>query len=128
MTSQGSTLVKNVVPFRCFKNRKKNIILFNCDFIIKEYFKCLMCISVFQQSDGVYGSLIVNQPQPLEPHASLYDFDRSEEHALIIALKFSQLLTGNLEDLSIIRPTSLTINGDEESFKYVFTIISTYIL
>ncbi|KAL0894088.1 hypothetical protein ABMA27_014134 [Loxostege sticticalis] len=73
--------------------------------------------SVSHQSDGVYGSLIVNQPQPLEPHSALYGYDRSTENTLLIAATFPQLLTGNLEDASRMQPTALAINGDDEDFK-----------
>ncbi|XP_063821940.1 uncharacterized protein LOC135071964 [Ostrinia nubilalis] len=73
--------------------------------------------SVSHQSDGVYGSLIVNQPQPLEPHSSLYGYDRSTENTLLIAAVFPQLLTGNLEDASGMQPNAMTINGDEGNFK-----------
>lgn len=73
--------------------------------------------TVSHQSDGVYGSLVVNQPQPLEPHATLYDYDRSTENTLLFAVKFPRLLTGNLEDTARVQPTELTINGDDENFK-----------
>ncbi|XP_039747441.1 L-ascorbate oxidase-like [Pararge aegeria] len=73
--------------------------------------------SVSHQSDGVYGSLIVDQPQPLEPHASLYDYDRSEEHTLMVGAKFNELLTGHLEGVNQIRPDNLSVNGDEMDTK-----------
>ncbi|XP_072943842.1 uncharacterized protein [Epargyreus clarus] len=73
--------------------------------------------SVAHQSDGVYGSIIVDQPQPLEPHVSLYDYDRGEENTLMIAAKFPSLLTGIIEDLSQVLPTSLAINGNEDRSK-----------
>ncbi|KAL4714587.1 hypothetical protein ACJJTC_006633 [Scirpophaga incertulas] len=68
--------------------------------------------SVSHQSDGVYGSLIVNQPQPLDPHSTLYDYDRSDEQTLYL-------------------PTSLIINDDEilkmfvmQGFAYRLRLIS----
>lgn len=73
--------------------------------------------SVSHQSDGVYGSLVVNQPQPLEPHSSRYDYDRSKENSLLIAAKFPVLMTGNLEDMSGVAPQALMINGDEQNTK-----------
>ncbi|XP_068629840.1 uncharacterized protein [Battus philenor] len=76
--------------------------------------------SVSHQSDGVYGPLVVDQPQPLEPHASLYDFDKSKEHTLILAARFSELLTGNL-DGRLLMPDLLLINGEEKSSK-IFVI------
>ncbi|KOB79192.1 Laccase-25 [Operophtera brumata] len=75
------------------------------------------CPIVSHQNDGVYGSLVVNQPQPLEPHSSLYDYDRSKEHSLLIGVKFPVLMTGNLEDMSHVAPESLLINGDKENTK-----------
>lgn len=72
---------------------------------------------VTHQNDGVYGSLVVNQPQPLEPHSSLFDYDRSKENSLLIAAKFPVLMTGNLEDMSRVLPETLLINGDEQSTK-----------
>ncbi|CAH4037261.1 L-ascorbate oxidase-like [Pieris brassicae] len=69
--------------------------------------------SVTHQSDGVYGSLIVEQPQPLEPHSSLYDFNRREEHTLVIGARFPQLLSGTLEDLTKVLPDGLVINGQD---------------
>ena len=69
------------------------------------------------QSDGVYGSLIINQPQPLEPHSSLYDYDRSGENTLTIAAKFPELLTAKLEDVSLLKPDALIINGDGDISK-----------
>ncbi|XP_050344676.1 uncharacterized protein LOC126769838 [Nymphalis io] len=77
--------------------------------------------SVLHQSDGVYGALIVDQPQPLEPHAGLYDYDRSDEHTLIIGARFPELLTARLEDANQIRPDSILVNGDEVSTK-IFVI------
>ncbi|XP_037869374.1 uncharacterized protein LOC101739043 isoform X2 [Bombyx mori] len=74
--------------------------------------------SVTHQSDGLYGSLIVNQPQPLEAHSNLYDYDRSEETTVLIAAKFDHFITGNLEDLSRLKPYSLIVNGNEESSKF----------
>ncbi|KPJ06233.1 Laccase-2 [Papilio machaon] len=76
--------------------------------------------AVAHQSDGLYGSLIVDQPQPLEPHSSLYDYDRSNEHTLIIAARFSELLSGNLDGKQL-KPDSLVINGEEKSVK-IFVI------
>ncbi|XP_063531559.1 uncharacterized protein LOC134742378 [Cydia strobilella] len=73
--------------------------------------------SVRHQSDGVYGALIVNQPQPLEAHSSLYDFDRSQENTLIVAAKFPELITPKWEDSSQLKPSSLLVNGQEEDFK-----------
>ncbi|XP_053625627.1 uncharacterized protein LOC128683739 [Plodia interpunctella] len=74
--------------------------------------------SVAHQTDGVYGTLAVIQPQPLEPHSALYDYDRSNENTIMIAAKFPELLTGNLEDVVRKGPTNLVINEDEEdSFK-----------
>ncbi|KAG6448378.1 hypothetical protein O3G_MSEX005450 [Manduca sexta] len=73
--------------------------------------------SVAHQSDGVYGLLVVNQPQPLEPHASIYDFDRGNENSLLIGAKFPVPLTGSLEDTSQIQPNALVINSDEETTK-----------
>lgn len=70
--------------------------------------------SVSLHSDGVYGSLIINQPQPLEPHSSLYEYDRSSENTLTIASRFPELLTAKLEDVSHLPPDALIINGDEE--------------
>lgn len=70
-------------------------------------------------SDGVYGSLIINQPQPLEPHLSLYDYDRSGENTLIIGATFPELLTAKLEDVSELPPDALVINGDGDIAKYV---------
>ncbi|XP_045781984.1 laccase-2-like isoform X1 [Maniola jurtina] len=77
--------------------------------------------SVNHQSDGVYGTFIVDQPQPLEPHSSLYDYDRSEDHTMIIGTKFNELLTGRLEDINEIRPDNLVVNGDEMDTK-IFVI------
>lgn len=65
----------------------------------------------------MYGTFIVDQPQPLEPHSSLYDFDRSEDHTMIIGTKFNELLTGRLEDINEIRPDNLVVNGDEMDTK-----------
>ncbi|XP_013180397.1 PREDICTED: laccase-2-like isoform X1 [Papilio xuthus] len=76
--------------------------------------------AVAHQSDGVYGSLIVDQPQPLEPHSSLYDFDRSKEHTLILAARFPEMLSGNLDGKQL-KPDSLVINGEEKSMK-IFVI------
>ncbi|CAH0406370.1 unnamed protein product [Chilo suppressalis] len=73
--------------------------------------------SVSHQSDGVYGSLIVNQPQPQEAHAALYDYDRSDEGTLLIAAQFPTLLSAYLEDVAHIQPDALTVNGDDENFK-----------
>ncbi|XP_023948181.2 uncharacterized protein LOC112053114 [Bicyclus anynana] len=73
--------------------------------------------SVAHQSDGVYGSFVVGQPQPSEPHSSLYDYDRSEDHTLIVGAKFDDLLTGRLEDVSRIRPDNLVVNGEETDTK-----------
>lgn len=73
--------------------------------------------SVAHQSDGVFGALIVNQPQPKEPHAALYDYDRSDEHTFIVAARFPSLMANNLGDMSQVKPTSLTINGDDEQSK-----------
>ncbi|CAG9783902.1 unnamed protein product [Diatraea saccharalis] len=75
--------------------------------------------SVSHQSDGVYGSLIVNQPQPQEVHAALYDYDRSVENTFVIGAQFPALLSANLEDVAQLPPNSLVINGDDENFKYV---------
>ncbi|CAH2073524.1 unnamed protein product, partial [Iphiclides podalirius] len=75
--------------------------------------------SVNHHSDGVYGSLIVDQPQPLEPHASLYDFDKSKENTLTIGARFSALLTGN--SVKNMKPDSLVINGKGKSSK-IFVI------
>ncbi|PZC81713.1 hypothetical protein B5X24_HaOG212157 [Helicoverpa armigera] len=75
--------------------------------------------SVSHQSDGVYGSLIINQPQPLEPHSSLYDYDRSGENTLTIAAKFPELLTAKLDDVSRLKPDALMINGDGDISKIV---------
>lgn len=80
--------------------------------IIYKYDFLTTFLLVSQQSDGVYGALIVNQPQPFEPHSALYDFDRSNEHLLLVAAKFPELLTGNLE-VDNLRPTSLVINGED---------------
>ncbi|CAH0721837.1 unnamed protein product, partial [Brenthis ino] len=73
--------------------------------------------SVIHQSDGVYGTLVVDQPQPIEPHASLYDYDRKDEHTMIIGVKFQELLTAKLEDVSQIKPNSLLVNGDNSNTK-----------
>ncbi|KAJ8722548.1 hypothetical protein PYW07_003728 [Mythimna separata] len=73
--------------------------------------------SVSHQSDGVYGSLIINQPHPLEPHSSLYDYDRSGENTLTVAAKFPELLTAKLEDVSKLKPDALIINGDGDISK-----------
>ncbi|KAJ8725800.1 hypothetical protein PYW08_003983 [Mythimna loreyi] len=73
--------------------------------------------SVSHQSDGVYGSLIINQPHPLEPHSSLYDYDRSGENTLTIGAKFPELLTAKLEDVSRLKPDALIINGDGDISK-----------
>nr|ATG88100.1 laccase-2-like protein [Plutella xylostella] len=73
--------------------------------------------SVQHQSDGIFGALMVNQPAPFEPHVDLYHYDRSEEHTLIIAADFSETLTGNLENLSEIKPVALNINGDTDIAK-----------
>ncbi|XP_075969820.1 uncharacterized protein LOC142972506 [Anticarsia gemmatalis] len=70
--------------------------------------------SVSHHSDGVYGPLIINQPQPLEPHSSLYDYDRSAENTLTIGASFPELLTAKLEDVSQLKPDALVINGDED--------------
>lgn len=70
-------------------------------------------------SDGIYGSLIINQPQPLEPHASLYDYDRSEENTLVVGVRFPELLTAKLEDVSQLPPDALDINGERDVSKYV---------
>lgn len=78
----------------------------------------LLSFPVSHHSDGVYGSLIVDQPQPLEPHSSLYDFDKSNDHTLIIGAKFSALLTGSLERKNT-KPDSLVINGERKTTKYV---------
>ncbi|XP_032514057.2 uncharacterized protein LOC116767710 [Danaus plexippus] len=78
--------------------------------------------SVVHQSDGIYGSLIVDQPQPLEPNGVLYDYDRSKEHTFLIAARFPELLTSRLEGKSEIGPESLIINGDNFTPKiYVMT-------
>lgn len=74
-------------------------------------------ISVLHHSDGVYGALIVDQPQPLEPHASLYDYDRSDEHTLIVGARFPELLTARLEDTSSVAPDSIIINRNEDYSK-----------
>ncbi|XP_026724639.1 laccase-2-like [Trichoplusia ni] len=74
--------------------------------------------SVYHQSDGVYGPLIINQPQPLEPHSSIYDYDRSKENTLIIAAKMPELLTAKLEDVSKLKPDELIINGDGDISKF----------
>ncbi|CAG4911775.1 unnamed protein product [Colias eurytheme] len=73
--------------------------------------------SVAHQSDGVYGSLIVDQPQPMEPHSSLYDYDRSQEHTLIIGARFPELLSASLNVINDIPPSSLVINGDAKGTK-----------
>ncbi|XP_013194946.2 uncharacterized protein LOC106138359 [Amyelois transitella] len=78
--------------------------------------------SVAHQSDGVYGSLIVNQPQPLEPHSALYDYDRSNENTIMFAAKFPELLTGNLEDVGRKVPNALVINEYEEDVFKLFVI------
>ncbi|CAB3242501.1 unnamed protein product [Arctia plantaginis] len=75
--------------------------------------------SVSHHSDGVYGSLIINQPQPLEPHSSLYDYDRSGENTLLIGATFPELLTAKLEDVSELPPDALVINGDGDIAKVV---------
>ncbi|XP_022820277.1 laccase-2-like [Spodoptera litura] len=75
--------------------------------------------SVSHQSDGVYGPLIINQPQPLEHHSSLYDYDRSAENTLTIGAKFPELLTAKLEDVSKLKPDALIINGDGDVSKIV---------
>lgn len=54
----------------------------------------------------------MDQPRPLEPHSSLYDYDRSGNHTLIFGAKFNELLTDRLDDVSEIRPDNLVINGD----------------
>lgn len=74
-------------------------------------------ISVTHQSDGIFGALIVNQPQPLEPHSAMYDYDRSEENTLLTSAVFAELLTGNLKDLNDVKPVALHLNGDESSSK-----------
>lgn len=74
-------------------------------------------VQVYHQSDGVYGPLIINQPQPLEPHSSIYDYDRSKENTLIIAAKMPELLTAKLEDVSKLKPDALIINGDGDISK-----------
>ncbi|KAM3963142.1 uncharacterized protein ACR2FA_002903 [Aphomia sociella] len=73
--------------------------------------------SVSHHNDGVYGSLVVNQPQPLEIHSTLYDYDRSAENTLLIGAKFSKLFTASLDDMSQVAPDSLVINGGESSYK-----------
>ncbi|KAH9637876.1 hypothetical protein HF086_013362 [Spodoptera exigua] len=75
--------------------------------------------SVSHQSDGVYGPLIINQPQPLEHHSSLYDYDRSAENTLTIGAKFPELLTAKLEDVSKLKPDALIINSDSDVSKIV---------
>ncbi|KAF9421889.1 hypothetical protein HW555_002329, partial [Spodoptera exigua] len=75
--------------------------------------------SVSHQSDGVYGPLIINQPQPLEHHSSLYDYDRSAENTLTIGAKFPELLTAKLEDVSKLKPDALIINSDRDVSKIV---------
>ncbi|XP_045445904.1 L-ascorbate oxidase-like [Melitaea cinxia] len=77
--------------------------------------------SVLHHSDGVYGTLIVDQPQPLEPHASLYDYDRSDEHTLIVGARFPELLTARLEDTSYVPPDGIIINRNEDYSK-IFVI------
>lgn len=65
----------------------------------------------------MYGTVIVDQPQPLEPHVSLYDFDRSDEHTMVFAAKFPELMTAKLEGASQMKPTSLLVNGDQVNTK-----------
>ncbi|KAJ2952930.1 hypothetical protein O0L34_g7302 [Tuta absoluta] len=72
--------------------------------------------SASHQSDGVYGALVVNQPQTFEPHFSFYDYDRSLEHTYIVAATFPQLMTGNVEEVNTIKPNALVIR-EEENFK-----------
>ncbi|XP_031768453.1 uncharacterized protein LOC113517565 [Galleria mellonella] len=73
--------------------------------------------SVSHHSDGVYGSFVVNQPQPLDHHSALYDYDRSPEYTLLVGARFPMLFTANLEDMSQMAPDALVINGDEDSYK-----------
>ncbi|VVC95323.1 unnamed protein product [Leptidea sinapis] len=75
--------------------------------------------SVSQQSDGVYGSLIVDQPQPLEPHSSLYDYDRSKEHTLIFGARFPELISGSLDTFGDVKPNGVLINGKDSAKLFV---------
>ncbi|CAK1545224.1 unnamed protein product [Leptosia nina] len=82
--------------------------------------------SVAHQSDGVYGALIIDQPRHLEPHSSIYDFDKSEDHTLVIGARFPELLSASLEDLTKIAPRSLIINKEESDTKLFVTQTSGY--
>ncbi|XP_059057139.1 uncharacterized protein LOC131850794 [Achroia grisella] len=73
--------------------------------------------SVSHHSDGVYGSFVVNQPQPLDHHSTLYDYDRSSENTLLIGARFPKLFTANLNDMSQLAPDTIIINGGEDSYK-----------
>lgn len=79
--------------------------------LLYHMFEIIINISVSRHSDGVYGSLVVNQPHPMEPHSALYDYDRSQENTLLVGAMFPVLMTGYLEDKKKLQPSSLVING-----------------
>lgn len=68
---------------------------------------------VLQQNDGIFGALIVNQPSPLEPNSFLYDYDRSEENTLLISAVYDELFSGNLNDMSNVKPVAIRVNGED---------------
>ncbi|XP_041977643.1 laccase-1-like [Aricia agestis] len=88
--------------------------------------------SVSQQSDGLFGSLIVDQPRPQEPHSSLYNFDNSDQNTILISAKFPELLTDRLTDKNTIRPEGIALNGESGNYKayvipanaYMFRLIN----
>lgn len=81
--------------------------------LLSDSYKFWLSVTVSHQTDGLFGGLIVNQPVFLEPYSSLYDYDRTDQSTIMVSASFPKLFTGNLEDLSKIKPTSLYVNGEE---------------